>query len=163
MKHWHLSWQKLNLMTFLVKYVQLDLGRFWLNQNIISFALNYTPTLGWSGDQWHSDRCIMSLMTKDLLLFVTASYCAANNILMADPRCENWPHSQTSPARGPGYQVSGLWLAEQRYPGFWLADRRYQVSMQDSDNNILTRIKYHNIFTLVAPRPFKYWLLNPCQ
>ena len=161
MKHWHLSWQKPNLMTFLVKYVQLHLRRFWSNK--IKVLPWTTPTLGWSGDQRHSDRCIMSLMTKDLLLFVSADYCAANNILMADPRCENWPPSQTSPARGLGYPVSGLWLAEQRYPGFWLADRRYQVSIQNSDNNILTRIKYHNMFTLVAPRPFKCWLLNPCQ
>ena len=53
----------------------------------------------------------------------------ANNIWMADPSAM-WElatvQSQTSPARGPGYQVSGLWLVERRNPGIWLADRRYQ-------------------------------------
>ena len=97
MKHWHLSWQKLNLMTFLVKYVQLDLGRFWLNQNIISFALNYPHfRVVWSPvTQWQMHHEFDDKGPVTCYCLSTASYCAANNILMADPRCENWPQSQT--------------------------------------------------------------------
>ena len=49
-------------------------------------------------------------MTKDLLLFVTA-----NNILMADPRCENWPQSQTCIKL-----LSSDWLSRDILASDWL-------------------------------------------
>ena len=96
------------------------------------------------------------------------SLCSAQiisecNIWMADPsQCENWPQCSHKHLL-PGAQDIKCRGCDWWRGGILASDWMTGISMQDSDNNILTRIKYHNMFTLVAARPFKYWLLNPCQ